>query len=72
MLYLNTHLDIVVGGKSHQIVEPSQLCNSEEITVEGSLAKSAGEARSTHSGGAGKKNVSVFKIYYVRGFQSVG
>lgn len=44
----DTHLDAVVGGKIQQIAMPTQLCNSEEITVEGSLAKSAGEARPTH------------------------
>lgn len=41
----NTHLHTVVGGQLHQII---LLCNLEEITVEGPLAKSAG-SRVAHS-----------------------
>lgn len=50
-----THLDAVVGAKLQQGAMPTPLCNLSEITVEGSLAKSAGEARSTHRWRAGKK-----------------
>lgn len=43
-----TNLDTVVGGKLCQVAVANQQCNFLEVTVEGSLAKSAGEAWPAH------------------------
>lgn len=44
----------MVDGKIQQVALPADLCSSEEVTVERSLAKSAGEVGSTHRRRTGK------------------